>query len=142
MRIAIPVEGNEIFQHFGRSEAFKFYDVEDGKIVREELHDNEGSGHGALAGILQDNGVDVLICGGIGPGAQEAIRSLGIKLAGSVSGPADEAAAAYIAGTLAYEESPEHTCGHHDHEEGHTCGDHGCGEHDCGSHGCGGHDAY
>lgn len=49
MRIAVTYENGEIFQHFGRTEQFKVYDVEGGKIVRSEIVATNGSGHGALA---------------------------------------------------------------------------------------------
>ena len=44
-------------------------------------------------------GVDVLICGGIGGGAQVALAEAGIKLYGGVSGEADAAVNALLAGS-------------------------------------------
>lgn len=89
-----------------------------------------GSGHGALAGFLVQHGVDTLICGGIGGGAQNALAQAGIRLFGGVSGSADDAVNALLAGNLGYD--PDVHCNHHDHhEEGHNCGDHGCGSHSC-----------
>ena len=116
-----------VFQHFGHTEQFKLYEVADGKIVREEVVDTNGSGHGALAGFLMQRGVDTLICGGIGGGAQMALAEAGIKLYGGVSGEADAAVNALLASALAYD--PNVRCDHHDHahgEGGHTCGHHGC----------------
>ena len=84
MRIAVTYDNGEIFQHFGHTEKFKVYDVEDGKIVNEEIVDTNGQGHGALAGFLLGGKVDVLICGGIGGGAQVALGEAGIKLYGGV----------------------------------------------------------
>jgi len=134
MRIAITYENGQIFQHFGHTEQFKVYDVQDGKIASSEIVSANGSGHGALAGILNAMNVDVLICGGIGGGAQTALAAAGIKLYGGVSGSADDAAAAFIAGKLDF--NPDVKCNHHHHhhDEGHTCGDHGCGSHSCGNH--------
>ena len=131
MRIAVTYENGEIFQHFGHTQQFKVYDVQDGKIVASQVVDTNGSGHGALAGVLTALNADVLICGGIGGGAQMAMANAGIKLYGGVSGSADAAAEALIAGKLAY--NPDVRCSHHDHEhgEGHTCGSHGCGSHSC-----------
>lgn len=132
MRIAVTFENGEIFQHFGHTGQFKFYDVEDGKIIASQVVDTNGSGHGALAGFLADNQVDTLICGGIGGGAQTALAEAEIKLYGGVSGSADDAVNALLANTLSF--NPDVHCDHHDHEhgeEGHTCGDHGCGKHDC-----------
>ncbi len=131
MRIAVTYENGEIFQHFGHTQQFKVYDVQDGKIVASQVVDTNGSGHGALAGVLTALNADVLICGGIGGGAQMALANAGIQLYGGVSGSADAAAEALIAGKLAY--NPDVRCSHHDHEhgEGHTCGSHGCGSHSC-----------
>ena len=85
MRIAVTYENGEIFQHFGHTEQFKIYDVEDGKIISSEVVDAGGSGHGALAGVLSALKVDALICGGIGGGAQMALSDVGIRLYGGVS---------------------------------------------------------
>jgi len=132
MKIAVTYENGEIFQHFGHTAQFKVYDVQDSIIVKAEVIDTNGSGHGALAGLLSELGVDTLICGGIGGGAQTALAQAGIKLYGGVSGNADDAVVACIAGTLSYD--PNAKCDHHGHE--HTCGDHGCGSHNCGGHSC------
>ena len=132
MRIAVTYENGMIFQHFGHTEMFKVYDVQDGKIVSAEVVDTNGSGHGALAGVLTALQADVLICGGIGGGAQMALAAAGIKLYGGVSGNADAAVAAFLAGELDY--NPNVKCNHHGehhHGEGHTCGSHGCGSHSC-----------
>lgn len=141
MKIAVTYENGQIFQHFGHTEEFKVYEVEDGKVVKSEVMGSNGSGHGALAGLLFNSGVDVLICGGIGGGAQNALAQAGIKLYGGVSGSADAAVEALLAGELDY--NPNVKCNHHDHEhgEGHSCGSHEEG-HSCGNHGeghsCGG----
>ena len=132
MRIAVTYENGQIFQHFGHTEQFKIYDVADGQIVREAVVDTNGSGHGALAGFLMQLGVDALICGGIGGGAQMALAEVGIRLFGGVNGDADAAVNALIAGTLGY--NPDVHCDHHDHEHGeggHSCGNNGCGNHGC-----------
>ena len=138
MKIAVTYDNGNIFQHFGKTENFKVYEVEDNKVVSSEVIGSNGTGHGALAGLLSEQGVDVLICGGIGGGAQMALAQAGIALYGGVQGSADEAVAALLAGTLSF--NPDVHCDHHDHAHGH--GDHACGEHGCGQHehhGCGHH---
>ncbi len=132
MRIAVTYENGQIFQHFGHTGQFKIYDVDDGKIVSSKVLDTNGQGHGALAGVLSAIQADVLICGGIGGGAQMALASAGIKLYGGVSGNADEAVNAFIAGNLDF--NPNVRCNHHEHGEGHTCGEHRCGKGNCGNH--------
>ena len=131
MRIAVTYANEEIFQHFGHTEQFKVYDVENGAIVASQVIDTNGNGHGALAGVLSALNADVLICGGIGGGAQMALAAAGIKLYGGVSGDADAAVEALLKNELAY--NPNVQCNHHGehhHHEG-GCGSHGCGEHGC-----------
>ena len=134
MRIAVTYENGNIFQHFGHTQQFKVYDVEGGSVIASEVVDTNGSGHGALAGVLSALKADVLICGGIGGGAQMALAAAGVKLYGGVSGNADAAVAALLSGELAF--NPNVRCNHHDHhhDHDHACGDHGCGSHNCGHH--------
>ena len=135
MRIAVTYKNGQIFQHFGHTEQFKLYDAQDGNVIATQVVDTNGSGHGALAGILTALKADVLICGGIGGGAQAALTAANIRLYGGVFGDADTAVEALLNGKLDF--NPNVRCNHHDHNhgEGHTCGDHGCGgEHHCGDH--------
>ena len=132
MKIAVTHENGQIFQHFGHTEQFKVYTVENGKVTDTTVVDTNGQGHGALAGLLKTIRADAIICGGIGGGAQMALAEAGIKLFGGVSGSCDEAVKALHGGKLGYD--PNVKCDHHDHEhggEGHTCGNHGCGSHMC-----------
>ena len=129
MRIAATYENGEVFQHFGHTEQFKLFDVEGGKIVNEQVVNTNGSGHGALAGFLQAVKADVLICGGIGMGAQMALADAGIKLYAGVQGSADDAAKALAEGTLEYD--PDAHCDHHGHHHDGDCGHEHCGEHHC-----------
>ena len=131
MKIAVTYDNGNIFQHFGRTESFKVYDVEDNKVVFSEVIGSNGVGHGALAGLLAGQEVDVLICGGIGGGAQAALAEADIRLLGGVQGSADQAVEAFLSGTLAY--NPDVKCSHHEHHgEGHDCASHG--DHACGGH--------
>ncbi|MBR1714503.1 MAG: DUF134 domain-containing protein [Treponema sp.] len=131
MRIAVTHENGQVFQHFGHTKEFKIYDVEDKKIVKSEVVDTNGQGHGALAGFLKAAGVDTLICGGIGGGAQNALKEAGIALFGGVSGGADDSVVAFLEGTLSY--NPNVKCNHHGDGHGHESGEgHVCGT--CGKH--------
>ncbi len=126
-KIAVTYENGNVFPHFGHTGQFKVYDIEGGKVIGAQVVDTDGKGHGALAGMLSGLKVDTLICGGIGAGAQMALKEAGIKLYGGVSGDADEAVNALLAGNLNF--NPEVHCDHHDHHgEGHHCGEagHGC----------------
>ena len=123
MKLAVTFENGNIFQHFGHTENFKIYDIENGVIKESRVVNSNGAGHGALAGFLKNEGVDVLICGGIGAGAQTALANAGIRLYGGVSGSADEAADAFLEDRLEYDANVK--CSHHHDHEG------GCGEHTC-----------
>lgn len=127
MRIAVTYENGQIFQHFGHTENFKIYDVEEGKVTESRVMGTDGQGHGALACLLREAGAEVLICGGIGGGARMALEEAGIRLYGGVSGSCDAAVEALLAGKLEY--NPDVKCSHHghDHGAGHSCGSHRCG---------------
>ena len=128
MKIAVTYGNGLIFQHFGHTPQFKIYDAENGTILSTQVIDTGSSGHGALAGLLQQLRVEVLICGGIGGGAQAALAQAGIRLYGGVTGDADDAVEALLAGELDYD--PCAQCNHHGHE-GHSCTEHSCGNHSC-----------
>lgn len=135
-RIAVTYDNGKVFAHFGKTESFKVYEVENDKVINSEIIESNGAGHGALAGLLADNAIDVLICGGIGGGAMAALEENGIEICAGAEGDTDKVIEAYLKGEL---ESAGVTCNHHgeghscgDHEEGHSC-DGGC------NGGCGGH---
>lgn len=111
MRIAATYDNGNIFQHFGKTENFKIYEVENNGIVSGEVISSNGSGHGALAGVLAEQAVQDYLDG---------------KLV-------------HAGATCSHHDHGEgHSCG--DHEDGHSCGGHDDG-HSCGGgcHGCGGH---
>lgn len=126
MRIAVTYENGQVFQHFGHTSLFRIYDVEGGQVVHKMTIRPVNAGHEAMAGVLKKAGADLLICGGIGGGAQQALQAAGIRLCAGVSGSSDEAVAALLGGRLQYTGGV--TCHAHDDEGG-------CG-HDCG-HNCG-----
>lgn len=135
MKIAVTYDSENIFQHFGHTAYFKLYEIADNAVVSTQVLPTGGSGHGALADFLAAQGVQILICGGIGGGAQLALANSGIRLYGGVRGNADAAVNALLAGELGYD--PNVRCDHHDHEHGHSghsCGHHGCGTGSCGHH--------
>lgn len=133
MKIAVTYENGNVFPHFGHTEQFKVYEVQDGEVSGSQVVATEGSGHGALAEMLSSLKVDTLVCGGIGAGAQTALAEAGIRLYGGVSGSADEAVDQLLAGNLVFD--PDIHCDHHDHHgEGHHCGEDKQG---CAGNGCG-----
>ena len=129
LKIAVTCENGQVFQHFGHTPEFALFDVEDGKIVAEKIFSCGDSGHGALAGLLSGERVDLLICGGIGGGAINALGNAGIQVVGGAEGNVREVVEALLAGTLQVRQNFH--CSHHHHGEGHTCGNHGCGSGSC-----------
>ena len=126
MKIAVTYENNDVFQHFGHTERFKVYDIENGAVAVATIINTNGQGHGTLVGILKNCAVDTLICGGIGPGAKHALAEVGIKLYGGVSGNADQAVNDLLANKLNYNSDWE--CDHHGGYHNGACGDHNCGQ--------------
>ena len=136
MKIAVTYDNGNVFQHFGRTEQFKVYEVEDGKIVSSEIMGTDGVGHEALAFLLADRAIDALICGGMGQGAQDALKEAGIEVCAGAEGDTDAAVEAFLRGELV---NTGVNCDHHDHhdhhhDEGHDHGESGCG-------GCGDNDS-
>ena len=132
-------EDGNIFQHFGRTEWFKIYTIENGSITGSEVVSSaETGGHSALAPFLAEKGVETLICGGLGGGARMALAAAGITVLPGVVGSADTAAEAFAENRLAYDENAtchhhdgEHSCHHHEGEEGHHCHHEGNEGHHC-----------
>lgn len=137
MKIAVPYENGQIFQHFGHTEAFKIYTIDGSTVQDAQVVSTNGSGHGALADFLKNAQVDTLICGGIGAGAQTALKEAGITLYGGVQGNADDAVTALLTGTLTF--NPNVSCDHHGHHGEHSCGHHGESGHGCHHGNCSGH---
>ena len=129
MKIAVTYENGEVFQHFGKTENFKVYETFNDKIISGKVIPTNGAGHEALADFLAEQGVNAVICGGLGDGAQAARASVGIEVCSGASGDADAAADAFLRGELV---STGANCDHHhehEEEEEHCCTGqcHSCG---------------
>ena len=118
MKIAVTYENGQVFQHFGRTEQFKVYEVEDGSVVSSRVMSTNGTGHEALADFLAGNDITTVICGGVGGGMMQALNIVGIEVCAGVQGDADAAVQAYLNGEL---ESSGVNCSCDHHEEGHEC---------------------
>ncbi|MCQ2520356.1 MAG: FKBP-type peptidyl-prolyl cis-trans isomerase [Lachnospiraceae bacterium] len=139
MKIAVTYDNGKIYSHFGKCENFIIYTVDNGDITDSEVISVDVSGHDALAKMLATKDVSVLICGGIGSGAQFALRDLGIDIYAGAEGSTDSAVEAFLRGELV---DAGITCGHHDDfddsDEGFdTDSDGGCGSDGGFADGCG-----
>lgn len=126
MKIAVTYENGNVFQHFGRTQFFKIYEISDGRVLDTEVIDCGGYGHEALAQYLKSKGADMLICGGMGPGAEAALAEAGIAVFSGAQGSADEAVSLFLSGGMTPGGA---NCDHHDEGCAGEC------EGDCGS-GC------
>lgn len=118
MKAAVTTENQEVYQHFGKCQTFTIALIEEGQIKSKSLLNASGSGHAALAGLLQQNGVDTLVCGGIGQGAIDALKAAGIEVIRGCQGRVSMILEMLAAGSL--KDNPAQVCDHHDHE----CCDH------------------
>lgn len=123
MKIAVPYENGQIFQHFGHATQLKIYEVRDDEILSKKVINTNGSGHGELVQELKDHHINVLLCGGIGVPAVLALREAGIQILGGATGEADQQVQDFLNGKLHFES--EATCGGHHHGNGDGC------EHEC-----------
>lgn len=130
MKIAVTYDQGTVFQHFGHSKQFKIYEVADDQVISGMVVESGANGHDAIASFLVLQNVDVVICGGMGDGAQKALSEAGIEICTGAEGDTDEAVAAYLRGELV---SAGVNCDHHSESEEEGCG---CGG-NCGG-GCGG----
>ena len=129
MIIAVTSANGEVFQHFGHTPEFTIYETRGEELLGPRVIPTGENGHGALAGLLDALGVEILICGGIGGGAQMALDEIGVRIVGGASGKVDEVVSAFLKGEL--EVDPDFRCHHHDHDSGHKCGEHSCGGGHC-----------
>lgn len=113
MKIAATydISTDTIFQHFGKTQNFKIYTVENDKITSSEVISNGGFGHHDLAVYLKNLGVQILILGNRGQGAIDALNNAGIKQLAGITGNPDDAVQSFLAGTL--KDNPDAKCNHH-----------------------------
>lgn len=119
MKIAVMLHGNQVSGHFGRSNGIALYDIEDNKIISEELHEAKPHANGSMPNAVLLLDANIVISGGMGKGAYSKLSSEGIKVFLATEGTAEQAVESYLNGKL-YESGA--TCVSHSHEHNHTCG--------------------
>jgi predicted Fe-Mo cluster-binding NifX family protein len=125
-KIAIPTAGEIVNAHFGRSQAFTVFEIAEGKVIGEEGVDAKGfeHQHAGIAQLLKSKGVEVVICGGIGPGAITGLESAGLEVLRGANGPVRDVAQTYANGSFVSTNAVcDHSHGddhHHDHNHHHN----------------------
>ena len=100
MRIAIPVRGDEVFSPMGEAEALHFYEDDHGRITRQFLVPMEKAGLDSALELLEQYGIDALICGAVSDEERHAVGTAGVMLFPGVSGKADDAALGFLSGSV------------------------------------------
>ena len=119
MKIAVAAMGHEVCEHFGHCETFLLFDTENGKITAETAVPNPGHRPGFLPNFLADQGVKVIIAGGMGGGAVDIFNERDVEVIMGAQGDAKGAVEAYLKGEL---KSTGAVC--HKHEHADECGEH------------------
>ncbi|MEA4921166.1 MAG: NifB/NifX family molybdenum-iron cluster-binding protein [Clostridiaceae bacterium] len=114
MKIAIACEGKGVTEHFGHCESFAIFETHDNKIVSKTSIPNPGHRPGFLPVFLYDNGVNVIISGGMGGGAVDIFNEKGIEVITGASGDAETAANNFLQGKL---KSTGSICHEHQHAD-------------------------
>lgn len=96
MRIAVPYNDGQVYDHYGSAEAFKIYDTQDGKIVSGEVVPTAGRGHFYMVQFLINHEVKEVLCQSMGKPAQATLEIAGIGFTTGASGDADAAVEAYL----------------------------------------------
>ena len=115
-KIVVACDGTNVTGHFGHCELFRFFDTENGAVLSEEAVPNPGHRPGFLPNFLGDRGAEVVICGGMGKGADEIFRARNIETITGASGDAREAVERYLRGEL---KTAGVICQHHHHDHHH-----------------------
>lgn len=114
MVIAVASEGNQVSAHFGHCEGFMTYMIEEDKPLMKKFISNPGHRPGFLPVFLKENGVNVIIAGGMGETAQQLFAQNGIKVIVGIQGYGDEVVQKYLTGNL---QSLGSVCRDHKHED-------------------------
>ena len=103
MRCVVPVTGGLLAQHFGHCEHFAFIDVdeEQGRVLKKEMVTSPGHEPGLLPRWLAEEGVSVVIAGGMGSRAQAIFKHNRIEVViNAIEMEPEKAVLAYLAGDL------------------------------------------
>jgi predicted Fe-Mo cluster-binding NifX family protein len=112
MKIGMPKNGEFLNQHFGQSREFLIASVENGQVV--EIKEISGEtlqhNHAGLSGLFLTEGVSLVITGGIGQPALNALVENGLQVIRGASGSCDEVLEKYLTGELT---DKNVVCNHH-----------------------------
>ena len=119
-KLAIPVtKSNQIEDHFGHCEFYGVYTIsEQNEIIEiQSIESKQGCGcKSNIASILADNGVNLMLAGGIGAGAINVLNKSNIQVISGCTGNVEDIIKQYLNGQII--DSGE-SCSLHEHHHGH-----------------------
>ena len=124
MKIAVPVTvDNHIDSHFGHCESYNVYTISDKNEITDVINVESPQGCGCksdIASVFAEDGVSLMLAGGIGGGAINVLNSQGIEVIRGCSGDATEVVKLYLSGKV---EDSGNSCQQHEehHHGGHQC---------------------
>jgi len=103
MKYAVPVSGGVVSAHFGHCEQFALIDVDEAKkkVLKKELVNSPGHQPGLLPQWLAEEGVSMVIAGGMGSRAQNLFQQnrIGVII-GAMEKDPEKAVISYLNGAL------------------------------------------
>ncbi len=115
--VAISVNNNNnISDHFGYSEKFIIYQINNNQITNKTVLKNPGHQPGSIPDYLNQNGVNVIICGGIGLSAIKLFNQCQIEVISGIKGDYEKVISDYLSGSLV---SDNQACQEHMHQDEH-----------------------
>ena len=101
MKVAVPMAGGGVASHFGHCEQFALYEVQDQQVRSTRRLSPPPHEPGAFPRWLKEQGVDVVLAGGIGQRAQSLFSQQGIKVVcGTDDSDPTRAVTRYLEGSL------------------------------------------
>lgn len=118
MKIAMPKNGEVLNQHFGQSKEFLIATVDNNQVVESKVISSESlqHNHAGLSGLFLSEGVSLVITGGIGAPAVNALKEKGLEVIKGASGKCEEVLEGYLSGKLMDQNV---TCNHHGEQHNH-----------------------
>lgn len=119
MKVCVPTKDEKGFegaveQHFGKAPTYTIMDTETRNVSVIPNQSEHMGGVGLPPEYLSKNGVDIMLCAGLGFKALQMFESLGIEVFVGASGTVEDAIAAWEAGKLQVA-GAENSCKEHGH---------------------------
>jgi predicted Fe-Mo cluster-binding NifX family protein len=131
-KLAIPVLNGQLSSHFGQTQYFYFYEIDNNTTLNQSMETSPEQDHSAIPAWLSEQNVTDIIIGGIGGPAAEKLSDFDINIfENGMSTSPNELSQMFINNQLSI--FGDSCCGGHDHEHEHEH-EHGHKNGGCGCH--------